>query len=285
MAAVRGDLVQHNNTWPQEQLPTLKAADVVALLIQHGANPRARDNRGATLLHWACGTGHWEAVRYLLPYHSVWTKATRDGATPLHWAAAGTSAREFGVGGHVEICQNLLSSLLDGKEQRLLDGNLGCRRSATEYVNCLTHDGNSALMWAAWSGTLETVKFLVRSKADTTVTNRNGCTVAHWASSGGNVDVCQYLHAIAKVDFSAPNFGGNTPLTHAVAFGRTDVIEWMLPVLSDPENGADETLAYSLAQDFVQWTLGDDVQRRKVLQLFEDGWHSNDESGLGDDEL
>jgi ankyrin repeat protein len=153
-------------------------------------------------------------------------------------------------------------------------GTLNSRPSLTEYVNRLTYDGNSALMWAAWSGTLETVKLLVRSTADTTVANRNGCTVAHWAASGGNLKVCMYLSNTANVDFSVPNYGGNTPLSHAVAFGRTDVVQWLLKLLSEADN--DEMMAYSLAQDFVQWTKGDDAQRKQVLQLFENDWLSTD---------
>jgi ankyrin repeat protein len=52
-------------------------------------------------------------------------------------------------------------------------------------VNSQTKDGNTVLMWGAWSRSLDVVKFLVRNRAVATITNRNGCSVAHWASSGG----------------------------------------------------------------------------------------------------
>ena len=52
-------------------------------------------------------------------------------------------------------------------------------------VNSQTKDGNTVLMWAAWSRSLDIVKFLVRNRTDATTTDRNGCSVAHWASSGG----------------------------------------------------------------------------------------------------
>ena len=264
MAAARNELVQANNSWPLDHV-SLSSADLIRLLVQHGAPLQERDHRGVTLLHWACGTGNLEGVKELVRLmrlqesasaeDCMWLTTERDGATPLHWAVAGSTAREFGCGGHVEVCRYLLSQIKSEK-----------RRT---YVNQCTLDGNSALMWASWSGTLETVKLMVRYRADANTANRNGCTVAHWAASGGNVEVCKYLAEIAGVDFSIPNNGGNTPLTHAVAFGREEVVAWLRETLHSDEAFAEDSAAYSLAQDFVQWTEGDD-RRRQVLELFED---------------
>ena len=137
-----------------------------------------------------------------------------------------------------------------------------------DYVNCITFDGKSALMWAVWAGLLNTVKLLARNRADSLVSNRNGCTVAHWAASGGSLDVCRYLADVLHVDFTTPIHGGSkykciclylqrvkattsflcdclltsdTPLTHAVAFERADVVRWLLKLQSDIDNeDADE---------------------------------------------
>ncbi|CAN0365349.1 unnamed protein product, partial [Scytosiphon promiscuus] len=57
--------------------------------------------------------------------------------------------------------------------------------------------------------------------------NANGCTVAHWASSGGDEIVCRYLRS-KGVDFTQRNKGGNDPLNHAVAYGRRDIARWLL---------------------------------------------------------
>jgi ankyrin repeat protein len=258
MAAARNDLNQSNKTWPLDSI-NITSADLITLLIQHGANPLERDARGSSLLHWAAGMGQLESIKVLLPYFRkrVFEATERDGAVPLHWAAAGANAREFGIGGHVEVCQYLLSQTDDRKG----------------LVNCLTKDGNSALMWSAWAASLDVVKLLVRNRADPYVSNRNGCTVAHWAASGGNLECCRYLHETIGVDFSQPNNGGNTPLTHAVAFGRADVVEWLRnEVLSKDE---DDLIAASLAQDFVAWTDGDE-KRKLVLSLFQD-WDSIEE--------
>ena len=160
LAASRNELCQHNNTWPLQQI-NITSGQLLELLIEHGANPFERDNRGVSLLHWACGTGNLDACTVLLKYFTNFEElqTERDGATPLHWAVAGANSREFGTGGHIDICRYLLNVSNDPKN----------------FVNKLTHDGNSPLMWASWSGTLDTTKLMIRNRADPTVANRNGC--------------------------------------------------------------------------------------------------------------
>jgi ankyrin repeat protein len=320
LAAARNEVVQWNNTWPL-QYTNISSAELLRLLIHHGSNPLERDNRGVSLLHWAAGTGNLAAVHELLPHFethpsrqecggAVMERARRDGATPLHWAAAGATAREFGTGGHADVCRYLIDACARGRavvpsppasESLSQKGMLTKEPTATntatrstistkELVNALTYDGNSALMWASWSGTLETVKLLIRNRADASAANRNGCTVAHWAASGGNVEVCDYLATIAGVDFFKPNHGGNTPLTHAVAFGRLEVVQWLRRRQELLGGGSDDAtmwleedlMAANLARDFVHWKNGD-TTRQKILQLFQgdDIWYDTDEQDEG----
>jgi ankyrin repeat protein len=67
------------------------------------------------------------------------------------------------------------------------------------------------------------------------------------------------------VDFLQPNHGGNTPLTHAVAFGRVEIVQW----IREQATHEDDEIAASLAEDFFMWTDGDE-KRKQVLQLFRD---------------
>ena len=167
---------EHDSTWPLDFV-NVTAGSLVRLLVQHGANPRERDRRGATLLHWTAGTGNSEGLVELLAHFNssddhdgVWVQTERDGATPLHWAVAGCNARHFGTGGHATIAQRLLSRVQEADRDR--------------YMNQSTKDGNTALMWAAWSGSLDCVQLLVENGAAASGTNRNGCSLAHWATSG-----------------------------------------------------------------------------------------------------
>lgn len=286
LAAARNVLVQPSNAWPLEHV-SLSAAQLTRLLIHHGANPYERDHRGVTLLHWAAGTGNLDTLQTLQSYFNdtaveedwITLSTHRDGASLLHWAVAGVTLREFGVGGHVHVCQYLL----DQAQQP--QGRFGSHL-VDSLVNQPTFDGNTPLMWAAWSGTLETVQLLIQHCANTDTSNRNGCTVAHWAASGGNLEVCRYLYEVAQVDFTKPNHGGNTPLTHAVAFGRASVVAWLRDVVVDVGVAQNDLAAHTLAKDFVQWTEGD-ARRRQVLDLFDEwegGKEPNDSIG-GNDEV
>ena len=263
MSAARNDAETVDSIQQLAIKANVSSSEMVKLLVRAGANPLEKDVRGVSLVHWAAGAGNLDGLVELIDFlpggieEALELKADRDGASPLHWASAGAKSKEFGCGGHIDVVRFFLDK---------------CPQENTKaLVNMLTKDGNSVLMWAAWSGSLDVCKLLVRNRADTTVANRNGCTVAHWAASGGNLEVCKYLHDVMKVDFTANNYAGNTPLSHAVAYGRADVVEWLRnEVCTDDDDGRAEDLAL----DFVKWTEGDS-DRMKVYDLF-----NNDDWGL-----
>jgi ankyrin repeat protein len=78
---------------------------------------------------------------------------------------------------------------------------------------------------------------------------------------------------MANVDFTTENHAGNTPLNHAVAYGRYDVVQWLKDGLNVEDSGSS---AENLAMDFVNWAdMGvgliaaeDEVERRRVYSLF-----------------
>lgn len=217
MAAARNDMDPLNQNLNHMNVT---ADEMVNLLVRHGSNALETDARDISLLHWAAGSGQVDTLKQLIKAlpggidDAAKLKADRDGASILHWAAAGAESKVFGCGGHINVCKFLIK-------------NCGGPNIQRNVVNALTKDGNSVLMWAAWSGTLDVVKLMVRHRADALLKNRNGCSVAHWAASGGNLKVCKYLHSTQNIDFSEGNNAGNTPLSHAVAYGRTDVVKWL----------------------------------------------------------
>ena len=65
---------------------------MVKLLLRRGANPTARDTRGASPLHWAVAEGQGDVVRALFYAGADCGAHDSAGGTPSAWAA--TRGRE-----------------------------------------------------------------------------------------------------------------------------------------------------------------------------------------------
>lgn len=61
--------------------------EIVALLLERGANKEAVDSLAWTPLHWAIRNGHIAVVSLLLSSGANIEAVTQDGHTALHWAA------------------------------------------------------------------------------------------------------------------------------------------------------------------------------------------------------
>ena len=283
MAAARDELQYRGET-----LEFIDAGHLVKLLVQHGANPCEVDIRGVSLLHWAAGAGNKSAVLALSSAFGgmdavIRVRSQRDGATILHWAAAGAVPKHFGTGGHIGLCTWFLEvakahvsasttasgigggGALDGMDFFLDEDD--SIFTLDDVVNAVTFDGNSVLMWAAWSGSFDIVKLILENGADISLQNENGCSVAHWAASGGHLEICKFLADEACVDFDVVNIAGNSPLSHAVAFGRSEVVVWLQDYIGG--NG-DDGRAGVLAKMFVDWSEGQDEKRKEILDMFPD---------------
>ena len=253
----RGLLSAARNEWKSD---FISPSQMIPLLVTHGANVMERDTRGVSLLHWAAGSGNLKAYQILEYFmlssdnlHKISKnevkdgilRVERDGASTLHWAAAGAGPKEFGIGGHLHLCTHIIQTYSKEKYKK------------SALIDAVTKDGNSVLMWASWAGSLDIVKLLISNEADLSKSNRNGCTIAHWAASGGNLEICKYLHGECNVPFiGVDNHAGNTPLSHAVAYGRVKVVRWLKDLGAVEQEGLN---AQDLAKDFVEWTKAQNI--------------------------
>lgn len=90
--------------------------------------------------------------------------------------------------------------------------------------------GESALMLAAFKGSLETVRLLHTRGGEI---NNGGWTALHYAAFQGQATVAKYLlDNRAEIDARAPN--GITPLMAAVRSGHSDVVKLLLWQVADP---------------------------------------------------
>lgn len=174
-------LARYNRSWSQWTALHFAVADsradMVALLLAHGADPNARDNHSATPLHMTArratmrGAAQVAArvrmVRLLLAAGARLDARDEVGATPLHWAAQW---------GDVPIARALLAAGAD--------------------VNAVaTGGGWTPLLGAASEGRLEMVKLLLAHGANPDARDRAGRTALIWAHQKGRADIEAVLKA------------------------------------------------------------------------------------------
>lgn len=146
-------------------------ADMVALLLQHGANPNQYSGKP---LQRAALSGSLEAAEVLLQAgadvnaKSVWTEYV-----PLHYAAQV---------GSLPLVRLLLSS------GALVD--LACNAE-----QCATYNGWNALHFASDGGHLEIAALLLQNAANIDATNSNGDTPLAIAAERGQWEVARWLVA------------------------------------------------------------------------------------------
>ncbi len=130
---------------------------VLIALLECGANINAVDTKGRTALIIAAQQGHTQVVKWL-------------------WNRGGTAEPTL-----------LNAALLSGPRevQALLD--------AGNDVNAKDIDGNTALVWAARRGRVETVLKLIMAGADVNAADNEGYTVLMRAVEKGHVDVIRML--------------------------------------------------------------------------------------------
>lgn len=117
----------------------------MALLLEHGADIKAIDNNGMTMLHHASGGGQEEFVKVLLVFGDL-ESPDLDGRRPLHLAAR-------------EGREKVVRMLLKNKAM--------CDAQDTEF-------GSTPLHYAAQNGHVEVVKVLLEGKADPDIKNTAG---------------------------------------------------------------------------------------------------------------
>jgi ankyrin repeat protein len=159
--------------------------EVVAFLLEKGAQASTRDDKNVTPLMWACDNGHLDVVRMLVAHTEAQGLDDRDikGGTVLHYAARG---------GNGEVVAFLLGK---GAQASTRDNYnvtpfmVACIKGHLGVVRMLLHhtggegldarddeNGWTALHGAAFLGCEEVVRFLLLSGADPMITDSKGRT-------------------------------------------------------------------------------------------------------------
>jgi ankyrin repeat protein len=171
---------------PLEWAISLDNTELVKLLIDRGADVKAKSDLGSTPLHSAAERGNLEIAEILIAHGADVNAKINGGTTPLHQAA---------WGGAEAVMKLLLSK---GAEA-------DARRS----------DGLTPLINAAGSGAASQgngcVEILLAKGVNINATDEDGETALHKAAYYGNKDVVEILLAHGAA-INATNKNGKTPL-------------------------------------------------------------------------
>ena len=177
------------------------------MLIQAGANAKAKDRYGFTPLYFAATNGNAAIIRKLLEAGADPNAADADGETALM-----TATRS----GNVDALKVLLQN----------GANVNAKDSVTQQT---------ALMWAARSHFAAAVPLLLEYGAEVNAQTRKGKTPAPRppGAGGGSHGVGIVRSGWPEQGFQGETPGGMTPLLYASRDGRLDIARLLVAAKAD----------------------------------------------------
>ena len=238
--------------------------EIVALLLQQGAQTNVLDSSNMMPLHLAASRGHYDVVRLLLDDHVNIDAVGPNGKTALRLAADNgyhvavelllQERAKVNARGHdhstalhaaARVGDDVIVKLLiaHGADCEAKDGEL---MAPIHYAAENDHDhvieillnhradieaqgkrGMSPLSMACLAGSKQVAKMLVSRKANCKHKSFGGMTPLHWAANGGHEEIGDLLIQQKRVNIDAKNEEGKTPLHIAVlkrSFAVTDFL-------------------------------------------------------------
>lgn len=217
-------------------------ADMLALLISLGYQlDVARDDEGATALHWASRNGHADSAQLLLDAKCDVNALDTLGWTPLMAATFSNSPEvvrlllAHGADPRLESTDYFDTALSNAREvgSTKCVALLSAALNPHDQLNEAAKSGDEARLTAALKEGA-TLKGAQMRLAATQTHHRERCTPLHWACANGHAAcVKRLLEANAAVD-EADAKDGWTPLMAAVTEWEVKVVKLLLDAAADP---------------------------------------------------
>nr|XP_045610158.1 protein TANC2-like isoform X4 [Procambarus clarkii] len=209
--------------------------EMVALLIEFGADVNQTNSEGVTALGLASAQGHCDVVRLLVQAGASLTSKDRQNHTPMVQAAAA---------GHLNVVGYLLSCdwpgpndlLINQSHQALVAAASNGHSNVVEFLLDMAEvsvdgednvTGETALTVAAGAGHTAMAAALLRAGASITKTNSRGASPLTCAVRNGHYEVAKLLLS-QGVAVESPDAAGRTPLMVAAAEGHLGLMELLI---------------------------------------------------------
>ncbi|MEI6456753.1 MAG: ankyrin repeat domain-containing protein [bacterium] len=177
--------------------------EIIALLLNKGADINAANRLGSNPLHLAAFTGNYELMEMLMKNGVNWQVKNLRGKAPVHYVSYGKNPQVFTL--FLERDKNILSEKTD--------------------------EGATLLHLAANAGDTAGFSYLLARGLDMKAEDNMGANVMHWAMSGGSKTMLEYLQN-KGLDYKFRSSRGYWPVMSAMMFKKQSSVEFIL------ENGA-----------------------------------------------
>jgi len=176
--------------------------EILAYLIDKGANVDAQDINLVTPLHSVCSRGHVEGARILIDANADVSSAMFDLSTPLHLAVTSGNAElvslllDNGAPPQVRDSRDdtpLHTAAHTGKWDVVDAMAVHLSGSDPEALNSVDFDGNTVLHLACQSGRMQTVKTIVPGTTGVNIRNTVGQSAYNVAIERGFTEIADYL--------------------------------------------------------------------------------------------
>jgi len=181
---------------------TLKARDIVSILLDNDANINARDKHLCTCVHVAAGHNAVDCVSLIVNHNQgteIINVSDRSGRTPLHKACQE---------GHLEMVQLLIQH--------------GAK------VNMEDKKDRRPVHIAALKGHIQILEVLVSAGANINARDKDKMTPLHIGAASGNLEVVATLLDMEATNINVRNKFGNTPAHLAALNGHEKILNEIL---------------------------------------------------------
>ncbi len=214
----------------------LASAEMVDLLLSHGAGAAEPDLEGVTPLHAAARRGDGAIVALMLQATGTDVKDS-SGNRPVSYAAYYGKLRAFHLLWDDEVVeatnaggQSLLHHAAHGGDLEIIESLL---QRGLE-VNRADDSGRTPLHYAIMKTHLRAVRLLLDHGAAISGADQEGSTPVHLAAEKDDPQLLRLvLDRVPRLDVAGA--GGNTPLHYAASWGRLDNVRLLLVAGARPE--------------------------------------------------
>lgn len=185
-------------------IPYLKNPSLIEYFVNHGVDLNSTDKDGNGIFNYAAKGGDFEIMNWLIDQKVPHQNLNDNGENALFFASRGFRRHSNSLG----VFQYLMKMGLD--------------------PSVISKEGSSCLIeYCQRSSDLEIISFLIQNGNDVNQTNSEGNNVLIVASKRADLKTLEIIASFSK-NLNSQNKKGETALTNAIAFNKSEIAHYLI---------------------------------------------------------